>query len=74
MNLELTDNRKVAIDMTEQIDDAIKIFGEEISGEVSTPAQRDLFMVDMMSPKLQGKEKEACHSTSAKILYIMKRA
>ena len=46
MNLRITEDKKIEIDMEDQLMEAIDIFGEELEGEVTSPAQHHLFQVN----------------------------
>ena len=74
MNITITADKKIQIEMKAQIEDAIKSFGEDVQGTVTSPTAKHLFMVDEDCPKL-GKEKaDIFHSVTAKLLYLEKRA
>ena len=74
LNLHITDDKKVEIDMKEQLMEAIEAFGEKIDGVVATPAQRHLFEVDENAEQLDEKKSDIFHSVTQKLLYITKRA
>jgi len=58
----------------EHIKDAIDGFKEDITKSVVTPATRGLFEINENCPKLSVEDSENYHSTTAKLLYISKRA
>ena len=66
-------DRKLYINMTAQVEELVKFFKEDVSGTVSSPANRNLMNVDDTSPKLDTARQENFHSTTAKLLYIEKR-
>ena len=60
--------------MEDQLMEAIDIFGEELEGEVTSPAQHHLFHVNKDTEPLDKNKKENFHSVTAKLLYLVKRA
>jgi hypothetical protein len=74
MNILLRDDKKIEIEMKDQINEAINAFGEEIKGEVSSPAARHLMTVNENAKKLNAEQKDIFHSITAKLLYLEKRA
>ena len=70
-------NRKekcIEIDMKEDLEKVIKDFSEEIHANVSSPANKQLFKVNESAEKLNKEKSDEFHSTTAKLLYYMKRA
>ena len=74
MKVRITDDRKIEIDMREQIDEILESFGYNIEDGASTPAARHLMMVNAKGILLDPKRKESFHSNTAKLLYLEKRA
>ena len=74
MNIVFTEDKKISIEMKEQIRDAISSFGEDIRGEVSSPTPKHLFHVDPDCQRLTESQAEIFHSVTAKLLYLEKRA
>ena len=74
MNIEIRNDRKVAVGMIEEIKKIIADFSEEISGRVTSPATRDLYNTTIFSKALINEKKEEFHSVTQKLLYIAKRA
>ena len=74
MRITITEDKKISIDMRDQIQEIIADYGEEIDSVVSTPAARHLMMVDDKVEKLSTKMHERFHSLTAKLLYLEKRA
>ena len=72
------ENRTVEIEMKDQINKLIAKFeedsGEDIKKKVSTPATHNLFKVEITTEELETKRSDIFHSTTASLLYIMKRA
>ena len=66
MKVKITDDKKVLIDMTDQVKEVIEYFGEEIKGSVSTPANRNLLSIDINSTPLDKRRKELFHSVTAR--------
>ena len=46
MNIQITEDKKIEIEMEDQLMEAIELFGEELEGEVTSPAQHHLFQVN----------------------------
>ena len=65
--------KKFEVNMKQQILEAIEMFGEDLSGTVSSPCSRHLLDVRDEAEELSIKEKEIFHSVTAKLLYIEKR-
>jgi hypothetical protein len=74
MNLKFLKDKRVEINMTPQIKDAIDSFGEIISRKAATPATRDLHVVREDAKTLDDKRREIFHSVTMKLMYIAKRA
>ena len=66
-------DRKVVVDMSAQVEELIEFFDDDVSGNVTSPANKNLMNVDDNSPLLGNKKRENFHSTTAKMLYIEKR-
>ena len=60
--------------MEDQLMEAIELFGEELEGEVTSPAQHRLFQVNKDAEQLDKNNQESFHSVTAKLLYLVKRA
>ena len=74
MNITITKDKFLEIEMKESIKDAIQSFEEEIHGTVTSPTPRHLFQINDSSPKLNNRQAEIFHSVTAKLLYLEKRA
>ena len=74
MNIKMRTDKKIEIEMKNQIREAINWFGEEINEKPSTPANKNLFGTSKDSKELDEKKSELFHSIVAKLLYICKRA
>ena len=74
MKIKITDDRKVEIDMRDQIYEILQDFSEEIEGVATSPAAKHLMDVNTDGKKLGKKQKEEFHSTVAKLLYLERRA
>ena len=78
MNIVINDDRTVSVEMQDQIDKAINWFEEEsgtsVDDTVSTPATGNLFKVNLTASELDREKSKVFHTTTAKLLYIMKRA
>ena len=60
--------------MEDQLMEAIELFGEELEGKVTSPAQHHLFQVNKDVEPLDKNKKEIFHSVTAKLLYLVKPA
>ena len=60
--------------MKKQPEEAFKMFGEDVSGIVSSPATRKLMVVDPTAEQLDERKSNTFHSVTAKLLFIIKRA
>ena len=78
MKITIRDDKKIAIDMTEQIELIINEFEMEndigLTDNVTSPATDKTFVVDESLPELDAHKSSEFHSTTAKLLYLMKRA
>ena len=54
--------------------EAIELFGEELEGEVTSPAQNHLLQVNQNAETLEENKKETFHIMTAKLLYLVKLA
>ena len=59
--------------MEDKLMEAIDLFGEELEGKVTSPAQHHLLQVNEDAEPLDKNKKEIFHSVTAKILYLVKR-
>ena len=75
INIGIRDDKKVEIDMIEQLEAIINNFSEEISGKVLSPASKWSYKLgDIDNRKsLVGKKKEEFHSFVQKLLHLCKR-
>ena len=60
--------------MKEDLEKVIEDFSEEIHANVSSPANKHLFKVNESAERLNQEKSDEFHSTTAKLLYYMKRA
>ena len=68
-------SRSVIISMRDQIEESIKVFGEDVDDTVASPANKNLFTTYNAESDELGKDRsEIFHSVTAKLLFIMKRA
>ena len=74
MSIVLRDDKKIEIDMADQLREAIEAFGEKIDNSAVNPAKSDLFYVDEDSKPLSEEKSDIFHSVTQKLLYITKRA
>ena len=74
MNIEILKDKKIQIDMREQLQEAIDMFLESTLMKASSPGSRYVFQVDDDAEQLNKHQSEIFHSTVAKLLFIAKRA
>ena len=66
--------KKVIIDMKDQVKETLEGFPESIPRGILTPAASHLHLCDDSKDRLDKARSDAFHSTVAKLLYITKRA
>ena len=69
----IDDDRRLHIDMRDQVSDILQDFSGELSGSVSSPATRTLMDVNDDDEPLNVSKADEFHSTVAKLLYLEKR-
>ena len=78
MKIKLTDDRKVEIDMTKQVDDMLHDFEQqndiELDASVTSSTTNVIFAVDRDIGELDDFKSRQFNSTTPKLLYLMKRA
>jgi hypothetical protein len=78
MNIELTDDRKLKIEMKDQLQETVDMFTQleekEITETVTSPARPNLRDVNEECDKLTGEKRDGFHSIVMKLLWIIKRA
>jgi hypothetical protein len=75
MHVEMNrSNKTVEIEMKDQLQEAIDMFGEDVDKTVVTPALKNLFDVNENATQLDDDKSDKFHSVVAKLLFIMKRA
>ena len=74
MNVNITEDKKVDMEMKEKLSEAIEAFGENIYEKVTTPASSHLFIVNEQSQQLYEEKREVSHLVVEKLLFIMRRA
>ena len=73
IDIEITPQKTIEIDMSAQLQEAIEMFGEEINGIMSSIATHNLFKVTEDAEPLDSRKQEILHSVTAKLLFITKR-
>ena len=73
MHIRFNKNKTITICMKDYVNEAISVFGEEITKVATTPAQRDLFEQKDKQNPLPETKKDLFHSVVAKLLYISLR-
>ena len=74
INIHIRKERKIELDMTDHLKDAIRAFGEPIEGSAATTALSNLFRVNEDSPRLEDWRSDIFHTVTAKVLHTVKRA
>ena len=70
VKIRYLDNRRIAINMKENITEAVKEFGEDVSKVVMLPTVNWVFIV-VKDRELQGKRLDTFHSFFMKLLCIL---
>ena len=73
MLLDFSEPGKVKIDMRDYVKEMIEEFPKVLTGKVSSPANENLFKVDI-GKKVESLKAEAFHTFVAKALFLTKRA
>ena len=73
MKLKVDADRKLHIDMRDQVSEILQDFSGNITGSASSPANRSLMNFDEESHLLNTALSDEYHSTVAKLLYLEKR-
>ena len=74
MDIKIRDDKKIEIDMIEQIKEAIEWLDEKIENSASSPANKKLFTSDDDAQQLNDEKSELFYSIVAKFLFICQRA
>ena len=74
MNIKFNENNTVQIGQKEYIAESIELFDEDVSQNVSTPATKNLFVVNPDAEPLDESKADIFHSVVAKLLWVMKRS
>jgi hypothetical protein len=73
MNITFNEDGSLEIEMRKYLEEAIELFGEDVSTRVSSPATKKLFVLTP-AEGLGDERAEIFHSVVAKLLWVMKRA
>ena len=73
MKIRLTEDGKVAINMSKQIQDIYENFCEKIDRVVMSPAMQQLYKVTRHQKNLTGQRKQELYLVVQKLLYLTKR-
>ena len=73
MKIKIDDQRRIHIDMRDQVCEILDDCSEGIQSTVRTPAAKHLTDIDTNSTQLEKKRADEFHSTTAKLLYLEKR-
>ena len=74
MRIRITEDKKIEITMKYQVKEAFKMFGEELSGSVSSPATKKIVTFNPSAKQLYNEISNIFYLVSAKSLFIPKRA
>ena len=74
MNINIEEDKKVDIDMREQLLEATEAFLETIDEEIATPTYIYLFVFKEQAQQLDEEKSEISHLVVTKLIYIMIRA
>ena len=74
MNIEITNEDKIEIDMKEHHEEVIEKIGEEVRGGDIFAGPTSFFTVNGKAEKLDEERSNIFHSVTARLLYLMKRA
>ena len=74
MNIKIRDDKKIEIDMIEQLKEAIEWLDEKLENIASSPVNKKLFTSDDDAQQLNYEKSELFHSIVAKVLFICQRA
>ena len=74
MKIKIKNDKKIEIDMIEQIKEAIEWLGEELEDSASSPANNKLFTSDDDAQQLNDEMSELFHSIVSKFLFICQRS
>ena len=73
MNEQIKDST-IQVDMVEQLEKSIEMFGEEVSTVVTSPAGKKFFEVWEDAKQLSENKGELLHSVVVRFLFIIKRS
>ena len=73
MNINITEYKKVEIDMKQKMLESIETFGENIEERVTTPASIRLLIANEQSQQIDEEKSKGFHYVVVKLLYIMRR-
>ena len=68
MDINITENKKVEIDMKEKLLEAIEASGENIDEKVTTPESSHIFLVNEQAKQLDEEKRESFHLVVANLL------
>ena len=74
MNIRIRYNKKIEIDVIEQLQETIIWLGKKLENSASSSTNNKLFISDNDAQQLSNKETELFHSIVAKFLFICQRA
>ena len=74
MNIKIGDDKKIGIDMIEQLKEAIEWLGEKLENSASSPANKKIFTSDDDALQLNNDKSELFYSIVGKFLFICQRA
>jgi ABC-type proline/glycine betaine transport system permease subunit len=74
MNLTFKDDGSLTIEMKKYIEEAIELFGQDVSKNVTSTATKKLFEITAATPALDTVRVDVFHSVAAKLFWVMKRS
>ena len=74
MDIDFIEKGKLKISMRNHLEEAIEVFGEDVTMGATTPATRSLFEVNENLTLLDPKKAELFHHIVAKLLFVARRA
>ena len=74
MNITITKDKFLEIEMKVQIKDVITSFEESITGMITSPTSKHLFEINNECPLLEESKADLFHSVTAKVLYLKRHA
>ena len=68
ININITENKKVEIEMKDQFSESMEEFGENVDEKITTPASSHLFIVNKQAQQLDEEKSKIFYLVVAKLL------